>query len=180
MTAEVNSVQQQGTQDKYKSSVFLLEYVLREYDREDSRSKDIHSRIPIFITLATFFGGYIFNSQPSEVISVFKLNYKLFGVYSVLYTICFVGILVSLGIFVWIMCSKKYKRMNIDNFLKPIAHSSSNDVAAYELATAYIDVFKYNVGVNDKKVKLYNFAISALTTSVISYIFIQIVSFFNN
>lgn len=180
MPASSTSLEEFDSQKKYTSSVFLLEYVLKEFDREDSRSKDIHSRIPIFITLATFFGGYIFNKESFNALSTFKSNYKLFGVYSVLYTLCFIGIISSIGLFVWIMCSKKYKRMNMDKFLQPIAHKSENGLVAYELATAYIDIFKYNVDVNDKKIKVYNWAIGALTLSAISYIMIQILTFFNS
>ncbi|MGL5716586.1 MAG: hypothetical protein ACRCXT_10565 [Paraclostridium sp.] len=161
----------------YESSIFLLPYVLRECDREDARVRDLTSRIPILITIATFFAGYVFKENIVTEY-MFKENYKLGIVCSSMYLLCILGIGISIGIFIWIICSRKYKRMDIDLFINDVAQSSKNDVAAFELTKGYIDVYKFNFKVNDKKTILYNVAVAALVIAVMIYILVQIILFF--
>ena len=162
---------------RYKSSNLLLEHITKEYDKEDGRSMKIETRIPIFITIATFFGGFIFSNSGDKLNNIFNLGKSLYSVYVVLYFSCIVTLIISIAIFIWILCTKKYLRIRTDNFLLEEINKEESCQVAYELIRGYQQALQHNIEVNDKKIKQYNGAIAFLCAATISYLIIQVVNF---
>lgn len=166
--------------EKYKSSTLLLQYISKEYDKEDERSKKIESRIPIFITITTFLCGYMFSKDFNNGISNVVKNYKLYTVYIVLYVLCVMFIALSVGLFAWTMFIKKYKRIKYQRFDDIKLNSSDENKAAYELIRGYKEALDYNIIINDKKTKGYIFGIASLMIFVILFIIIKVFIFLND
>ncbi|KHD14235.1 hypothetical protein [Clostridium butyricum] len=180
MSKKNSSNHSNNATDKYKSCELLLEHLTKEYDKEDSRSMKIDSRIPIFITLATFFGGFIFNLGTSSLKNVYGKGQQLYTIYVVLYALCLLSLIISIGIFTWILCTKRYLRIRTDLFLNENIINEEIKKTAFELMRGYQESLQHNVQINDKKMKQYNIGISFLVTSSILYLILQFFNFFIN
>ena len=164
-------------QEEYRSSLMLLEHISKEYDKEDLRASKIESRIPIFITIVTFFGGFIFSFGGKDLTSIYNKGYKIYSLYIIIYIACVVMLLIALGVFIWILCSKKYMRINIELFSAKSINNERVEKSAYELIRGYQEVLKNNIKINDIKIKQYNIGIGLLVGSTILYLLIQILNF---
>ncbi|QXE19531.1 hypothetical protein [Clostridium sp. 001] len=140
---------------EYLSSKLLLEYISKEYDKEDERSKNIESRIPVFITISTFFLGYIFTSNSNSVVSNIAKNYKVYTIYIMLYILCAIAVLASMFMFIWIMFTKKYIRIAIDIFQDRDLNKQIEGKCAYALILGYTEALQQNIKTNDLKVRFY-------------------------
>lgn len=166
---------------KYKSSVMLLDHVTKEYDKEDTRSARIDSRIPIFMTIATFLGGFIFNIGGGESLKkTYELGEKIYSLYIIVYVACISTIILSIGVFAWILCTKKYTRIDTNICLYEKANKEENGKIAYELMQGYQEALLDNIKVNDKKMQQYNIAIGLLGAGGVLYIILKCISFFIN
>lgn len=162
----------------YMSCELLLEHLAKEYDKEDSRSMKIDSRIPIFITIATFFAGLIFSSTGNLIKETYKLGVQIYSIYIVIYSLCILSLISSIGSFIWILCTKKYMRINTDLLLQQKAIKENVKKTAFELMKAYNQALKNNININDKKMKYYNLGIILLIISSILYLILCFVNFF--
>lgn len=163
-------------EDMYKSSSLLLEHMAKEYDKEDARSAKIESRIPIFITIATFFGAYIFNEDSKNFKKFFELGQGLYTIYTIVYFICIVSLIIAIVIFGLILSTKKYRRIESKIFLAEEVNKEEINKTAFELMKGYQESLENNIIINDNKVKLYNNAIRILSVSAISYLIIKILN----
>ncbi|WP_061313693.1 type II toxin-antitoxin system HicB family antitoxin [Clostridium botulinum] len=165
------------TKSKFKSSTILLEHLTKEYDKEDSRSMKIDSRIPIFITIATFLGGFIFNIGFESLKNIYDLGQKVYSIYIIIHALCIISIVISIGIFGWILFTKKYKRIETSLFLSKEINKEEIEKTAYELMKGYQDSLQNNIKVNDKKIQLYNTAIIFVAIGAVLYIILKFISF---
>lgn len=171
-----NKSYKENKEDMYRSSSLLLEHMAKEYDKEDERSTKIESRIPIFITIATFFGAYIFNEDSKKFKELFNLGQGLYTIYTIVYFICIASLIISIVIFGVILSTKKYRRIESSIFLIKEINKEEINKTAFELMRGYQEALENNIKINDNKVKLYNNAIRVLSVSAISYLIIKILN----
>lgn len=174
---EKGNIESQKSNSKYKSSQMLLEHLTKEYDKEDERSMKIDSRIPIFITIATFLGGFVFNIGGESLKKTYELGQKIYSIYIIIYVLCIISIIISILIFAWILGTKKYKRIETGGFLNEKINEEKIEKTAYELMQGYLGSLQNNIKVNDKKMKQYNAAIIFVGIGAILYIILKFIDF---
>lgn len=165
------------TEKKYSSSKLLLEYISKEYDKEDERSKNIDTRISIFITISTLFLGYIFSDNRNSSLSTLATNYKLYAVYVILYFLCTIIVLSSIFAFVSVVYKKNYRRINIRVFDDRDLNNEYEGKSAYELIRGYKEAIEVNNKINDLKVKRYTIGIILVTASVVLFVILKVFMF---
>lgn len=164
--------------EKYKSSVFILEYVYKEYTRENERRKNIESRIPILMTLSTFFGGAIIINNKIDFLKMLNNGDKrVFLFFSVQLLSC-MCLLCAIGIFVSILVSREYRSINVENFCDIKPQGAEKEFIAYDLLDAYKVCLDFNTNVNNFKHKINNIGIYLLITSIILYLILSILNTF--
>jgi hypothetical protein len=164
--------------EQYKSSVFILEYVYKEYTRENERRKNIESRIPILMTLSTFFGGAILINNKIDFLKMLtngdKRVFLLFSV-QLLSCLCLLG---AIGIFVSILVSREYISIKTDSFCDIKPQGAEKEFIAYDLLDTYKECLDFNTKVNNFKYKINNIGIYLLITSIILYLILSIINTF--
>ncbi len=166
------------TERKYTSSKLLLEYISKEYDKEDERSKNIDTRISIFITISTLFLGYIFSDNRNSSLSTLTTNYKLYAVYVILYFLCSIIVLSSIFSFVSVVYKKNYRRINIRVFDDIDLNNEYEGKSAYELIRGYKEAIEVNNKINDLKVKRYTIGLILIIVSIVFFVILKTFTFF--
>lgn len=178
LNVDVQKEENNSLKEQYKSSVFILEYVYKEYTRENDRRKNIESRIPILMTLSTFFGGAILINNKIDFLKMLNNgDKKIFLLFSVqlLSCLCLLG---AIGIFVSILVSREYRSIKTDSFSDIKPQGVEKEFIAYDLLESYKECLDFNTKVNNFKYKINNIGIYLLITSIILYLILSMLNTF--
>lgn len=154
---------------QYISSELLLNIVQKEFEYESERNKGLQSRAGIFISfigvIMTFFPSYIkiidIINKPNETVG--QTGFSLFYVFLVI--LLFIGLIISLILFVLILETKKYKILNSSGFDENNC-IYARDKVSLELMKEYRIILEYNRDVNEKKAKLFQRACIVLVICI--------------
>lgn len=174
-----NQVAEENIKEKYKSSKLILDYVYKEYSRENERRKNIESRITILITILTFFAGLILANNQIGFQKMLQNGDKNIYTFVTIEVLSCLSLLGSMGIFVSILVAREYKTIKLDNFINIKPQGADEGLVAYDLIKAYKECFDFNKKVNDFKFKMSNMGIGLLVISVALYLVLRILSIYN-
>lgn len=171
-------VNSDNNSNKYQCSKFILEYTYKEVCRESERVKTLESRIPILITVATFFGSLILSKDNFGFTDMLKSGDKKIVIFIGLQTICYLFLIVSIGIFTFLLLSVKYKSIDIMHFSDINAQSADEGLAAFDILKRYLLCYEENKKKNTKKLIISNIGIISLAISSCTYFLMQILKLF--
>ncbi|MGL5354898.1 MAG: hypothetical protein ACRDA5_16520, partial [Clostridium sp.] len=163
---------------KYRASKLLLEYVYNEINRENERLKLLESRIPILITISTFFGGLILSNTGINFSSMLSNNDSKIFIFIGLQTISYIALTIAIFIFTGLLLSVKYKRLEITGFTDIQAQASNEGLVAYDIMSGYMKTYNHNQTINSKKMLFYNIGVVSLAISILSYLILKVVNLF--
>lgn len=162
-------------QNKYRSSKLILDYIYKEYSRENERRKSIESRITVLITISTFFIGAILVNNNINFSKMFQNQDKNLYLFVCLQILSCTTIIVAIGMFISILISREYRTISTDNFMDIKPQGAEEGIVAYDLIKAYKKCLDFNKEVNDSKFRVTNIGIALLFISIALYLIIKIV-----
>ena len=153
-----------------KSSELLLSVVQKEFEYESERNKGIQNRAGIFMSfigvIMTIFPSYInineIASRPNETIG----QTGLLLLYISLIILLFVGLIVSLVMFVTVLNTKQYRKLNSSGFSEENCIYDTKAVSL-ELMKDYKEILEYNSEINNKKAKAFEMGCKILVACII-------------
>lgn len=175
-----NSISNHNQNIKFPSSELLLTALQIEYDKEDERAKNLDTRVYIFFTLAAALLAFI--AQILKIKNIINI-----GVDNVRESIPYVFylelailapllLMIAIILFVRVVSTRTYKRINLDSFENEANNKCQKDVVAFGLIEIYKKTINHNIGVNDKKIKLYKWGVYLITISIILIVITYIIS----
>lgn len=128
----------------YQSSKLILDYMYKDYTREIERRKSVETRIPILVTIATFFGGLLLVNNTFDFTKILNNGKGIIYILIMLQGISCICLLASIIIFLSLLMSKPYKSVNTDGFLEMGPQGECEGLVAYDLIEAYKECTDYN------------------------------------
>ncbi|MBM7835003.1 hypothetical protein [Clostridium sardiniense] len=164
--------------EKYKSSKVLLETIKSEYDRENDRMKTVENRIPILMTVAIFLCGFLFTNSGIDFKSMLENAQNKIYIFIGLQTLSSLFLVLSIIIFIYLLLSKEYRRIELKNFSKIDVQAKDEGLIAFDILRAYLQAYEHNQKVNNKKIMLNNIGIILLIISFFIFLSIKLLILF--
>lgn len=176
-----NNKIKQENESIFKSSKYLMSFVLDEYSKEFARGEKLDSKGMALITLLI---GFLALSFPSinfrfVVNSFYSENsiIILFGaICAVLLLLSFVFIIYTLVMILKIFKIREYKRFNTDNAKEIELECYPENITADRLIIVYVNDIDYNQKINNNKANLIEKSYKLIITSVVSLLLITILT----
>lgn len=165
----------------YPSSNLLLNISIDEYAKERERANSFDSRSCIFITVIMAIITLLMQTLPLKEIKNLIKNLDILVisiiVLSAFWVLAAIVLLLAFIYFIKVICTKKYKSVNIENLNDEEKNMAPADIMEYALVEHYNTILIENNKVNLNKSKNYD---KGVFLTVISFVIILLITMILN
>lgn len=166
-------MKKKNKQIQYPSSSVLLEISKDEYSKERDRSNNFENKSGLFITGIIALLTIYLNLIPFDtIINSFSSSSNVFTIVfsticCILQLIALICIIMSFTLFVTILDSKKYMRVDFDNLSNESNNMLPPDIMMYALVDHYHTILLFNADINNKKAESFSKGVKYTLTAFI-------------